>query len=209
MTKMNVRLLWGGLLILAGVMFLLQRLNLIPDAWDLIWAVVFGFAGLVFLYAFWIDRSQWWPIIPGIALLSLGVVIGFEELFPGSDWIGSIFLGALGLTFCIIYAVNREQWWAVIPGGILLTLAVVAGLDKFLIGELEGGIVMMGMGVTFAVVGLLPTQHGPMRWAFIPGGVLFIIGIFLLTPQLPVMNYIWPLAIILVGIYFILRNFRS
>jgi hypothetical protein len=175
----------------------------------LIWAVVFCVAGLVFLYAFWIDRSQWWPLIPGIALICLGLLMVLEQFFPSSNWIGAIFLGGLGLSFLVIYAFYRENWWAVIPGGILITLAIVAAVDSFVSGDVGGGIFMMGMGLTFALVGFLPTKHGPMKWAFIPGAVLFVIGIFLISPFVPMLKFIWPIVLILVGVYFILRNFGS
>ena len=209
MKRFDFRILWGGLLILAGAMFLLQQLDLIPSAWDLIWALVFGVAGIVFLLAFWSDRSTWWPLIPGLGLLSLGVLMLVEEIFAGVDWAGAIFLGGIGVSFWIIYFLNRDNWWAIIPGGVLATLAIVAGTEPFVSGDAGGGIFMIGLGLTFFLVALLPTNQGRMRWAFIPGVVLLIIGVFLVTPLLPFVNYVWPIALILVGGYFILRNFRS
>lgn len=209
MKRFDFRILWGGLLILAGLMFLLQQVNLIPDAWGLIWALVFCVAGVVFLMAFWSDRSTWWPLIPGMGLLSLGVLMLVEEFFPGNDWAGAIFLGGIGVSFWIIYLMNRENWWAVIPGGVLVTLATVAGIEPFVGGDVGGGIFMIGLSLTFFLVAVLPTAQGRMNWAFIPGVILLIIGIFLITPLLPLFSYVWPIALILVGGYFILRNFLS
>jgi len=207
MNKFNLRILFGGLLIMVGVLFLLQQLNFIPDSWDLIWALVFGVAGVAFLYAFWSDRSQWWPLIPGIGLISLSVLMVVEEFLPGSDWVGAIFLGGIGISFWVIYALRRENWWAVIPGGVLVTLAIVAGVDPYVSGDFGGGIFMIGLGLTFAIVGVLQTQHGPMKWAFIPAGVLFLIGIFLISPMMPLFRYLWPSVLILAGVFFIVRNF--
>jgi hypothetical protein len=209
MRKFDLRILWGGLLILAGVMFLLQEINFIPSAWGIIWAFVFGVAGCVFLYAFWTDRKQWWPLIPGLGLLSLGVLLLVDELFPGTEWVGAIFLGGIGISFWLVYALDRENWWAVIPGGVLVTLAVVAGVDSYVVGDTGGGIFMIGLGLTFFLVAVLPTPQGRMNWAFIPGTILLIIGIFLITPLMPLFNYVWPIALIIFGIFFIIRNFRS
>lgn len=209
MKRFDLRILWGGLLICAGGLFLLQELNLIPNAWDIVWSVLFGVAGCMFIFAFWTNRTQWWPLIPGLGLLSLGVLMVMEEFLPGADWLGAIFLGGIGLSFWLIYAINRENWWAVIPGGVLFTLAIVAGVDPFVKGDTGGGIFMLGLGLTFGVIGLLPTSQGRMKWAFIPAIILLIIGAFIISPYLPLLNYIWPLALIALGGYFILRNLRS
>ena len=209
MKKFDMRILWGALLIAGGALFLLQELNLVTSAWELIMAALFAVAGVVFLVSYWTDRSQWWPLIPGLGLLSLGALILVDSLFPGIPWTGAIFLGGIGAAFWLVYLLNRENWWAVIPGGVLVTLAVVAGVDPFVGGDAGGGIFFLGLGLTFVLVGLLPSSQGPMRWAFIPAAVLLLMGVFLLTPLTPVLNYIWPVALIVLGLYFILRNMRK
>jgi hypothetical protein len=209
MKKFDLRILWGGLLILVGGLFFMQELDLVPNVWGFIWSLLFGIAGCVFLYAFWLDRTHWWPLIPGLGLLSLGVLLAIDEFLPGVSWTGAIFLGGIGVSFWLIYLTNREQWWAVIPGGVLLTLSLVAGLDPILSGDAGGGIFMLGLGFTFCLVGLIPTPQGKMRWAFIPAVVLLLIGTFLISSLLPLWNVIWPVALIILGVYFILRNFLS
>ncbi len=204
--RIDMRILWGGLLIVAGALFLLQELDFVLNAWELIMATLFALAGVVFLVAYWSDRSQWWPLIPGLALLSLGALILVDSFLPGIPWSGAIFLGGIALAFWLIYLLNRENWWAVIPGGVLLTLAVVAGVDPYVGGDAGGGIFFFGLGLTFVLVGLLPSSQGPMRWAFIPAAALLLMAIFLLTPLTPWLNYIWPIALIILGGYFILRN---
>jgi hypothetical protein len=139
----------------------------------------------------------------------LGVLLGVDEFLPGVSWTGAIFLGGIGASFWLIYLTNRERWWAIIPGGVLITLSFVAGLDPLLSGDSGGGIFMLGMGITFFLVGLIPTPQGKMRWAFIPALVLILIGVFLMSSLLPVWNIIWPIALILLGMFFILRNYLS
>jgi hypothetical protein len=206
MKKFDLRILWGSLLIIGGALILLQELKIIPSAWGIIWALIFGVAGFVFLYAYWQDRSHWWPLIPGLGLISLGALIFLDEYLPGAHWTGAIFLGGIGLAFLWIYILNRENWWAIIPAGVLLTLSLVVILEPYLKGEADGGIFMVGLGSTFLILGLLPTSQGRMKWSFIPAAVLLIIGVVLLSSAAQVFNYIWPVALILLGGYFIVRN---
>ena len=209
MKRFDHRILWGALLILAGSLFMLQNLKIIPSAWGVIWGLFFGLAGGVFLYAFMTDRTQWWPVIPGITLLGLMALVLAAQFFPDFEniWGGGIFLGGIGLSFWIVYLVNREAWWAIIPAGVLTTLATVAILDPFIADA--GWIFLIGLGLTFVLVGLLPTSQGRMTWAFIPAGILLLLGLFTATPLYPLINYIWPVALILLGGYFIVRNFRA
>jgi len=117
------------LLILLGVLFLLQELQIVGNAFQYLWmAILFG-AGLLFLWTFFRDKKQWWAVIPGLALLGLAFA-SLEDalnLFPGGEWGGTVFLGALGVAFWMVYLRRTEYWWSMIPGGVLLTLAVVAG----------------------------------------------------------------------------------
>ncbi len=206
--KINQRFLWGGLLILAGGLFLFQNLGLIPSAWSVIWALFFAAAGCVFLYAYLTDRSQWWPLIPGISLLGLAALIFIDQLLPGIDgsWSGSIFLGGIALAFWLVFITHRQNWWALIPAGVLSTLAAITLLDSFV--DDTGFMFFLGLGLTFALVGAIPTPAGRMSWAFIPAVVLIILAIFTSPTLLPLINYIWPVALILLGGYFIIRNLR-
>ena len=209
--KIDARYLFGGLLIVLGGLFLLQELNVISSEWSiwgLLWAFLFAVGGLIFLYSYLTDRSQWWPLIPGVALLGLSALIFLEEFFDIGNWGGAIFLGALGLGFIFIYLFHRQNWWAIIPGGVLITLAFVAGLEDFVGGDSGGGILFLGMGLTFLILGIIPTTEGRMKWAFIPAIVLLLMGLLLTPPLSEYFMYIWPVALILLGLYFILRNLR-
>ena len=69
---------------------------------------------------------------------------------------------------------NRENWWALIPGGILgfmsLAFLLAGGLNE----DILGGLIMLGMGLAFLVVYLLSRENW---WALIPAGVLGTIGV--------------------------------
>ena len=52
MKRIDIRILIGALLIGAGVLFLLQTFNIIPDAWDILWTAAFAVGGGIFFYVY-------------------------------------------------------------------------------------------------------------------------------------------------------------
>jgi hypothetical protein len=209
MRFLKSRTIWGALLIVLGILFLLESLEILVIGGA--WAILFAIGGLAFGYTFLENRDHWWAIIPAFVLLSLGVLIGVDTYAPklGDQWGGSIFLLGLALSFWVIFLTTRfEQWWAVIPGGILLTLAVLIGFEPLIGGDAFAGLLMLGFAATFLVVSLMPTPDGPMRWALIPAGVMGALGVILLTAATQLANLIWPTALILIGGYLLLRNAR-
>jgi hypothetical protein len=204
------RAIWGILLIVAGVLFLLQEFDILPGA-NLIWPIVFGVVGLAFLYQFVTDRAQWWPVIPGLAMLGIALLILWGEFAPEpiQEWGAVFFMGGLSLAFWIVYFANRENWWAVIPGGALLTLAVVIFASSMLEGIEVAGVFFLGMGLTFGLVALLPTPEGRMTWAFIPALVFLVMGALITAAAAEIIAYVWPAALILAGVYVLIRALTS
>lgn len=201
------RTLWGVLLVIMGILFLLESLAIVELG--VLWAVLFAVAGLAFGYTFLEDRERWWAVIPAMALLGIAALIAVDVLLPqvGEVLGGSIFLIFLALAFLIIYGVTRRvEWWAVIPGGILLVLGVLLALEPVLGDDLFAGLFLIGIGLTFAVIYLLPTPEGRMGWALIPAGILALVGLLVLTVTTELAIYIWPIALIVVGAYLLLRN---
>src|SRR5262245_50871436 len=146
MRKLDARLVAGLLLTGGGLIYLLQNLGYIH--WGgLVWGAAAAVAGALFLGLAVSDRRQWWAIIPGLTLLAVAVLAGLGYWAPtlASQWGGLLFLGAIGVSFWIVYALDREHWWAIIPGGVLITLAAVSALDR---GEDKqlGGIFFLGLG---------------------------------------------------------------
>jgi hypothetical protein len=202
------RLIWGPILILGGLLFLAQNLGMlgflgaIPEAaWALFWMAAFGVGGLAFLVILFLNtKENWWMAIPGFALLGLGATSFVSQFLPFFPFQGSIFLGNLGLGFFLVYLLNREMWWGLIPGGVLTTLSVVAAVDDLeLDGFDTGPFFFLGLAATFTLVALAPTGEGRNTWAWIPAGVLGIFALALLFSLEWSFNLIWPVVIILIG----------
>jgi len=207
MKRFNPRIIIGTLLIVAGVLGFLQAFGFLRDASDVFWGIVFLLAGGAFLVVFasGFASGNWWAAIPGLVLAGIGVII----LLPDSldDLGGSIFLGAMGLSFWLVYLSGRERWWAIIPGGLLLTLAAVSTMSSgFNDGAASGGVFFVGLALTFLLVALL----AGMRWAYWPAGALGVFGGFLFfESQVYLLSYIAAAALILVGGFIVWRSLRS
>lgn len=209
MSRPDMRVFWGVLLIAAGLLFLAQSLGLISGAWRALWVVVSGLAGLSFVAWLLVDRRQWWAIIPGLTLLGLAGVTLLSILLPEENdrWGGLMFLGAIGLSFALVYLMRRDFWWALIPAGALLTLALVTVFARFMAGAELGALIFLGLSLTFGLVAVVPTPHGRMTWAWIPAGLLGVIGILIALAMGSLLNYLWPVALILAGVYLLVRSF--
>lgn len=210
MKWLESRVLWGLLLILGGVFFLLENLGIL-ELGGIFWALLLGLAGIFFISVFVQNRGNWWALIPGMTLLSVATLITLDRIAPrlGEVVGGSIVLGGIGLSFLLIYLVDRTNWWAIIPMGVMLTLAAVASLDQISgLGIETGGVFFLGLGATFALVALLPAPGGSNRWAWIPAAVLGLMGLLLVAAAGEMINYLWPVALILIGGYLILLTLR-
>lgn len=190
------RRIWGVVLVGLGVVFLLENLGL--GLGSGLWGAIFAGAGLAFLFLHWQDRTRWWPLISGFALLALGVTV-----WVGAYWenlTGALFLGLIGLGFLAVYAVNRSNWWAIIPGGTMLTLALVAGSEKP--GREGGGFLFfLGLAATFGALYLIG-----QRWAVWPALGLLLLSAVTLEPFGRVFGFIWPLLLMAGGARLLLRS---
>jgi hypothetical protein len=203
------RTLWGALLIVMGILFLLESLQIL--ALGAAWAALFVAAGLTFGFTFLENRENWWAVIPAMALLSIGTLVGVDAVFPrlGSLLGGSIILGGLALSFWIIYVTTRyQQWWAIIPGGVLLSLALGIAVEPFIPGEVFAAVFLLGLALTFALVYYLPTANQHMGWALIPAGALAVVGLIVLSVTTRLAGLVWPALLIATGAYILLKNLR-
>jgi len=207
--KIDLNIGWGILLIVLGLLFGLQSLGLVGTGtlWGWVWAFIFGAGGLVFLYWFLSDREQWWAVIPGFKLLGLGalVALGSTGLRLAGELGGALFMGSIAAAFWVVYLRNRAAWWAIIPGGVLATLALVILASNLVSGEAVGGLFFLGMAATFGLVYLFANPERRMTWALIPGAILGVMGLLLLAASSSLLGYLWPLALIGVGGYLVLR----
>ncbi|MBN1485570.1 MAG: hypothetical protein JXA37_12705 [Chloroflexia bacterium] len=134
-------------------------------------------------------KQRQWILVIGILLIASGVLFLLGELnwlsFLGTliplFWGGIFVVGAT--LFLNVFLRDREQWWAIIPAGVLASLGAtiltsqIPFLDTF-----SGFVFLGGMGATFLIVYLFNRQHW---WALIPGGILALLAGVVLVGEIP------------------------
>jgi hypothetical protein len=115
----------------------------------------------------------------------------------------------MGLSFWAVYIARHDHWWAIIPGGVLITLGGVAALDAYGRADADlGAVFFLGIALTFLLVAVLPNPAGKMTWAYIPALVLGLIGTFMLAFTANLAIYIVPILIIVLGAALLIRALR-
>ena len=205
MRKLDLRITFGGLLILGGVLALLDTMGIIGNASGIFWGLIWGAVGVFFLYLFASDRKRnWWAALISFVILGNVIVSFLPKPFDSLD--GLVFLGGLSLVFWWVYFTDRSRWWALIPAGVLLTLGAVSTLDD-ISGFDTGGLFFIGLGLTFLFVAVL--TGGEQSWAWYPTVALLIFGALVGIPSLDITDYIVPAILILVGGFMIFRFIKQ
>jgi hypothetical protein len=207
----HIRIISGAALMLCGVLALLQTSGFvqIPEStYGLIFAAMFGALGVLFLGMIPNQPEQWWAVFPGAVLVAIAAVITLGVFFSPFAWLGgALFLGILGLAFIWVYLTNPTHWWALIPGGTLLTLGIVSLGDRFPLFD-SATLLFLGLAATFGLVYFLPTGGRRMSWAWIPAVSLLGMAAFISFFTNHNSAYLWPLILIGIGIFLAVRSFK-
>jgi len=198
-------LVWGGLLILFGV---LSLLGVYIDINRWVWVIVLLLAGLSILALFLADRREEWMLIPSYVLLAIAGLIFFSETYiMAGVFVPFYVLAAIGLPFLIVFLRDREQWWALIPAYVLFAVGLmVVLLDmRILVDMLTPAYIMFAIAIPFFVVF---ARNSKNWWALIPGGIMAIIGFSFMIAESAV-QYVTPVVLIVVGVWIILWQFRK
>lgn len=206
--KMESRAFLGLLLLTGGALLLLQRMNIIFGSWEnIFWTIILGFT-TYFLLSYYISgKRRWWWLIGGIAA-SGGLVTNLLNLtMPqfAAVYNDLILLGILGISFIAVYLSNRVHWWAVLPGGVLITLGAVTFFDQTGMYGLDGNAVFFfGLGLTFLLLFLIPTKIGRLKWPLTAALPFMLVGVYLaFQGEEQLWLYVGPVLILLAGVYFI------
>jgi hypothetical protein len=218
MTKQKITIaLWGLLTVLLGIAALAYNFGALDD-YKLVTAYsvagLLAFMGAAFLVLIVFQRDQWFYIIPGFSLLSLGGVVyltTLQNIKP--EWQGALFLGGIALGFLIIFLRQRqERWWALLQAETIFIIALV-GLGLGIPPEatsLVGAILFGGFAVSFFFVWLFSGHRARFVWSLILAVVLAAFAAAILaTGHNTFFLSLWPVALLLIGVFLLARAFSS
>jgi hypothetical protein len=204
----RTRMFWGLALIGMGVLFLAERIGVLPFGLNF-GMFLFGVLAVLFLLVFVSDRRQWWALIPASVLAGLTfVVFNSEAHWMLDEQAASLFLFSMAAPFLLIYAFDRRQWWALIPGGVMTVIAFMPILgDSYLSGEFVGGMFFLGLAAVFALVRLATLSDPRMAWAWWPAAILGGFGAFIMLMGTVASQFFWPVVLIGLGLLVLARGY--
>jgi len=209
-TMTSGRFWLGALLVVAGVSWLLADMDLLRLRGFVI-AAMFAVVGLGFGYVAARNDEHWWAWIPAGALIGLSVPIALQDLAPSlRDELGAgALMAGLGLGFLVIALRQPTHWWAIIPGGVLASIAAMIASRAAVNDIAAVAVLFAGFTLTFGVVAAVRTNGHRMRWALVPAGIFAILALsfgFQATRAFEVFELAWPAAIILLGVALLWRE---
>ena len=198
-------------LIPGGVMLFLALVTLLADnvRGEWIGALFLFLIALTFLVVYLNNRTRVWALLVAYVFGVLSVAPMLAADGQMAAYFGSVFLLAIALPFFILYFRSADNWWAIIPAGvmtvlaIITTLAIAGWINDATSGGYVNAFMMAGLAATFAVVWL---RHDK-AWAKIAAIVL---GVLAVASGFFVNSYeiFWPVAIILGGVYLLYTAVR-
>jgi len=177
---------------------------------EFVGALILFAIALPFLVVYTRDRAHWWPLIPAGVLGMSGAIVLLEAVNTADEAIGGVFLAGLAVIFLLIFALYPKNWWAIIPGGILLSLSAtvflsVLPLEQTWDGRLLELVSYGGMAVTFGILWLMRARWST-GWAKYPAVGLAAYAVIAAVFGSEV---IWPFVLIAVGVWILLRGRSS
>ena len=210
---MNVNrssLFWGVLLIGGGVLALAQQLgyidNVSPTPWIFVFAAISLLGFISYATSGW---KQWGWLFPAGIFGGLAVIVALATNDIDNPAIGSPLFFGLLLPFAAAYLTDRSRnWWALIPGGVMLFLALTTLLVDNVGGEWVGSLFLFLIGLSFLVVYL---NNRNRTWALL---VAYILGVLSIAPAMAtgggdVAAYFGAVFFVAIALPFFILYFRS
>ena len=150
-------------------------------------------------------EKTWAYALIAFGALALAANLGWLGAFGAG---GPIFLALLSAGFLALFATNRKRWWAVIPGGVLATLALVDWAELAAPRMETGWLFFLGVAATFGFLYLRPDGGTRKRWAVWPAAIA--VGIALLDLlETSSGGLVAPLALIGLGAFLFTRDSKK
>jgi hypothetical protein len=205
----RVRNWWA--LIPGGIMLFMAFMMLVIDNvnGDWVGALFLLFFGLSFLIVYLTDRTRTWALLVAYIFGVVSLAPMLSAVGDKAGYFGSVIMFAIALPFFYVYFRRPENWWAIIPAGVLSTIGVVVGfaiagiINDTTSAGFVNAFLMAGLAATFAVL-WLRHQKGWARIVTIILVILSVASVFFFGYY----EIFWPFAFICGGIYLLYLALR-
>ena len=204
MKRTNQLLAWALFLLGAGIFLLLKNLGVFQEWGEVAWGGIFAVVGLVFVIWFIFDRQRYWRAIAGFTLLAIGalILLGWRNVSLG-NWGGALMIFGVALGFWAVSLASADNWWAVIPAGVLTVVGLLVGLGADLSQAPWLAAFFAGLGLVFLLLYLVRFGQHDTRWAGIPAAALLLVGLVTWVGAQAGTAFLkqwWPAALMLGGL---------
>jgi len=154
-------------------------------------------------------------IVAGVALIAIGLLALLAQL---TNWsiLGWIILPTLAVIF-LAWGILTRNFGLIIPAGILgglgLGLFTMVGPFSDLFAGAQPGVFMLCFAAGWAFIALLSPIFSDrfQWWPLIPGAIIGLVGVAVMRggaamQLLQLLGYAWPLALVAIGLYLLLRR---
>ena len=202
-------LFWGILLIGAGVLALGAQMGYIENLTSTSWIFVFAAISLIAFVSYAMSGwKEWGWLFPAGIFAGLAMVIALATNNVETAAVATpLFVGLL-IPFVVVFLTDRTRnWWALIPGGVMLFLALVTLLVDTAGGEWVGAMFLLMIGLGFLAVYF---NDRTRQWALL---VAYIFGVLSIAPMLAAFGemsaYFGSVFLFAVALPFFVVYFRS
>jgi hypothetical protein len=167
-------LVWGGVLILIGVVSLVNRL---VEFSPWVWAAFVAGAGLGAFGLYLADRSDGLVLLAAYALWAIaGLIALVPSGFLRDEAVACYVLLVISLPFLVIFVRDRARWWALIPAYPMLVVLGAIGLAEsgLFSDDLVSAYILLAIAIPFFVI---YARDRKQWWALIPGSILALLGL--------------------------------
>ncbi len=177
MTVKKSGLFWGVLLIGAGALAFLQQMGILQRFPEQAWIWVFVFISLLGFASYALSGwKQWGWLFPTGVFGGLAATVALATSHAGIGAVVAtpLFIGLL-LPFAVAYFMDRSRnWWALIPGGVMLFLALTTLLVDSAGGEWVGTLLLWMIALGF--LGAYMSKR-TRTWALLVAYITAVLGI--------------------------------
>ncbi len=203
----------GVFLITVGIVLFFNELGY-PFLEGAMWgAFVLFVLSMITFWGFFQDRAPW-KVILGTFLLFLSATVFAERMgYIYGDYTGSLVLWSLSAAFLSVFLIKRDQWWAIIPGGILFTLGLIVALEAgwYINEDFIPVVLFFGISFPFWVLYFMRNEINKLAWAIWPAALLslFAVMMFGKVYYWDFEDFFFPGLLIVIGGLLIFRSLKK